>query len=94
MIEDESWNVEATMHTIIHQQKDDFQLSNIDWDREIPINETTLKRCLLELANIIEEHGDIYLPIFERVHNELQGLQKRNELREYVRKISTKEAHL
>ena len=39
-----------------------------------------LYKCYNRLAVIVKEHGKEYLPLFERVHNEIKMRKKQNRL--------------
>ncbi|MEQ9297607.1 MAG: hypothetical protein RIF33_03540 [Cyclobacteriaceae bacterium] len=43
------------------------------------INVARLEKCLKTIAKVVAEHGEDYLPIFERVHAELE--KKRQQQR-------------
>ena len=93
MIEDENWNIETAMQSIMRSHNKDFEPIEIDWHQDIPVNEQTLKECLVQLADIMSNHdeGEIFLPIFQRVHNELKDIQAQNELLQYAQQISSRE---
>ncbi len=61
---------------------------------DIEINETTLKECLCYMAYMVNEHGDTYLPIFERLKEELEILKQREALKNYARKIANENIKL
>ena len=39
-----------------------------------------LYECYNKLACIIKAHGDEYLPLFERVHNEIESRKEKNRM--------------
>ena len=40
------------------------------------------------MAEIVALHGEAYLPIFERLHNEVEQLERKTDLLELARSIS------
>jgi lactam utilization protein B len=40
------------------------------------------------LAKVVCIHGDKYLPLFERIHSELEQLKKKESMMELARKIA------
>ncbi len=55
------------------------------------LTEAELKSAYIKAAQIINKHGDKYLPIFERLENEYQTVKKKSELMKKV--ISIAESH-
>lgn len=83
------------MRVVMHHKKTDqptfrkrIALSDIE------INKTTLKECLCYMAYMVNEHGDTYLPIFERLKEELEILKQREALKNYARKIANENIKL
>ena len=52
------------------------------------INEETLSHCLITLAHVVKEHGDDYLPIFERIKNELDDYRHSQSLKDIALNIA------
>lgn len=50
--------------------------------------EKELIRAYKIVAEVVRLYGDIYLPIFERLHLEIQVLKQRDNLRSLAGKIS------
>jgi hypothetical protein len=48
----------------------------------ITIDHGTLSHCLVALAHLINDGDDVYLPIFERIKNELAQLEHTTELKD------------
>tara|TARA_R110000868_G_scaffold1211_2_gene9368 strand:- start:95309 stop:95578 length:270 start_codon:yes stop_codon:yes gene_type:complete len=49
-----------------------------DLEKDVSMRE--LYECYNKLACIIKEHGDEYLPLFERVHNEIESRKEKNRM--------------
>jgi hypothetical protein len=90
----DNWSIENAMQVVMRHRKTERTFYKNNTNKDTSITEETLKIHLTDLANIIEDHGDKYLPVFERVHNELKSFQKQNELREFARRISTNKTQL
>jgi hypothetical protein len=43
---------------------------------------THIETAYCELAKIIKLYGDVYLPIFERLHNELKIIESKNAIKQ------------
>ena len=52
------------------------------------ITDDLLQDCYVLLANIIDRHGNAYLPIFERLHVEIENREKQREMLQKARTIS------
>jgi hypothetical protein len=55
--------------------------SNIVTDEE-------LEECYHIMARIIRDHGDVYLPIFKRLHEERELRRKNNDLKSIALRIA------
>ncbi|WP_245504108.1 hypothetical protein [Lichenihabitans psoromatis] len=53
-----------------------------------PFEEHHLERALAELARIIDQYGEVYLPLFEKVEAELAELRRRANPLERARRIA------
>ena len=83
------WQVEDAMRIVTNHKT--LHQSNIQVpcnDNNIEINEATLKQCLIFMAHMIDKHGDVYLPIFIRLKNELEKQKEKDEIKRYARDIA------
>lgn len=89
------WSIENAMHNVM-RHKDCNQPTFIKPThlKNNEVNQATLKRCLNYVACLISQHGDLYLPIFERLKNELEQHQKQDALKDYAKQIANKEIDL
>lgn len=59
---------------------------NPEPDKEVTMEE--LQECYESLAQIVKKHGKEYLPLFERVHNEIQMRKKENRLIDIAHRVA------
>lgn len=52
------------------------------------ITDDLLQDCYVLLADIIDRHGNTYLPIFERLHVEIETREKQKEMLQKAKNIS------
>lgn len=52
------------------------------------MKEDDLDRCYKIMAKVVKKHGDDFLPIFERLHKEIQAREERNKLRNIALKVA------
>lgn len=64
--------------TNVMQAKQRFKLKGQLKNACIIVDQATLSHCLVTLAHLIHEGGDVYLPIFERIRLELE--QQKNDM--------------
>lgn len=50
-----------------------------------------LEFCYKKMARIVRDYGDKYLPIFERLHEELKSRKKQEEIKSIALKIALNE---
>ncbi|WP_414470866.1 hypothetical protein [Microvirga sp. M2] len=55
--------------------------------KEEPVTEERLERALVYVAYVMERHGGVYLPIFERLEKELANLRSKNAALDRARKL-------
>lgn len=48
-----------------------------------------IKRAYVIAAKIVSEYGDTYLPVFERLHQEIKMLEAQNDLKSIAFQIGT-----
>jgi len=54
------------------------------------MKEDDLDRCYRIMASVVRKHGDDFLPIFERLHKEIQAREERNKLKEIANTVAKK----
>ena len=54
------------------------------------ITDELLEECYLALAFIVDRYGEVYLPIFERLHLEIEERKKTKALLKEARQLSSK----
>ncbi len=52
------------------------------------LTDEDLQTAYLLIAGIVKKHGDAYLPIFKRVHEEVELRKKQNDLLQLAMKIA------
>ena len=60
----------------------------------ITIDEAIIQDCMVTIACYMEQDGDIYLPIFARLKDELERMKANTALKEYARKIARNDVRL
>ena len=58
------------------------------------INETTLKQCLICMAQVVDRYGDAYLPIFIRLKDELEKQREQDAIKLYAKQLLSRELEL
>lgn len=48
--------------------------------QEIDVSTKALEECRIIAAGVVREHGDHYLPLFERLHGELKARRSKSDL--------------
>ena len=84
------WNIDEIIRryspNIDHENSDP-----IDLPKKIEaISYADIQEIYKLMANIVTEHGEDYLPIFERLHNELEDHMAKRKLLSKAFKISNK----
>lgn len=51
------------------------------FDSEEPIRDEDIQRAYKIAAKVVAMYGDIYLPIFMRLHNELKKIEEREKIK-------------
>ena len=59
-----------------------------DQNEELTMEE--LYECYNSLARIVKKYGNEYLPLFERVHNEIERRKKKNRLLDIAMDVANK----
>lgn len=59
-----------------------------DQNEELTMEE--LYECYNSLARIVKKYGNEYLPLFERVHNEIEMRKKKNRLLDIAMDVANK----
>lgn len=57
------------------------------WEYYI-MNKDDLQECYELMAYIVNKHGDDYLPLFERLHEEIEARKEKNNLLEIASKVA------
>ncbi len=47
-----------------------------------------LEECYYSIARIIEKYGDVYLPLFIRLHNEIEKMKDDNKMKKLALEIA------
>lgn len=47
-----------------------------------------LSRCYYIAAKVVAEFGDTYLPVFERLHNEIQKHQEKSDIKSLALRVA------
>jgi len=84
------WNIDEIIRryspNVYHESCD-----QIDLPKKIEaISYADIQEIYKLMANIVTEHGEDYLPIFERLHNELEDHMAKRKLLSKAFKISNK----
>ena len=95
MPQSQEWTVEAAMRIVMSHKKPGQTKPRRPLDHtNIEINEATLKQCLFYMAHVVDEHGDIYLPIFMRLKEELEKRKAQDALKHYAKQLINREIEL
>lgn len=79
----DNWNIEKAMSNVMQGQVGLSSKSTFNY-ASTPIDHATLSHCLITLAHLIKDHGDDYLPIFERLKNELSDFTHSQSLKAFA----------
>ena len=52
------------------------------------VTDDLLEECYVMIARIVKQHGEEYLPIFERLHTEIEERKSRKKLIELAHNVS------
>ncbi len=81
-----AFSLEKSMRVVMrHNKRHEPHSPPVNVD-DITITEPILKDCIIKVAHFVE-HDDTYLPIFERLTNELEELRRKNKLKDYAHQI-------
>ncbi|MBL4679990.1 MAG: hypothetical protein JKY88_04605 [Pseudomonadales bacterium] len=58
--------------------------------REIDVTLELLEECYIFMAHIVKSYGEHYLPIFERLHSEIETRKHQNKMLDTALTISAK----
>ena len=82
------WKVEDAMRIVTnHKKPRPAKIQTPCNDNKIQINEASIKQCLIFMAHMVDKHGDVYLPIFIRLKNELEKQKEKDEIKRYAQDI-------
>jgi len=82
------WQVEDAMRIVTnHKKPNQIKIQKPCNDNKIEINDATLKQCLMFMAHMVDKHGDVYLPIFIRLKNELEKQKEKDAIKRYAKEI-------
>ena len=87
--EKREWHVEACIEKLRPGDLSDrFKVQGRPHFEEEDITDEILKECYVTMARIVNQHGERYLPIFERIHAEIENRNAKRKLLEAALKIS------
>ena len=76
------WDVEAELTRIKSKLYSIEKVVPAPCVYESDITYERLKNCYVTVAKIVATHGDVYLPIFERLHTELEEFKNKQDMLE------------
>jgi hypothetical protein len=82
------WNLEQVMKIKVKCQADRLSLSPTFRFSYIEVDEEALSQCLIVMAFIIEDYGDDYLSILEKLKNELDNYYNLKRMKEFALHLS------
>jgi len=85
---DINWFIKKAMNNVMQSQQNKIGLTTDFQHASVNIDQDTLAECLVTLAHIVKEHGDDYLPIFERIKNELDEYNHSQNIKEIALSIA------
>ena len=50
----------------------------------------SLQHCLIEIAHLVNKHGDDYIPIFERIKSEIENDYEKQQTKLLISEITSK----
>ncbi len=83
MNEDEDWNVEDYIDRLLPVKGELSKVFKFPPPQQIKKEEITyemIEECYVFMAHIVRKYGEQYLPIFERLHFELEAQKRRQEM--------------
>lgn len=89
------WDIDACLRRIAPSKGalcDSFRSVARHNIRDEDVTDTMLEECYIMMANIVKDHGELYLPIFERLHEELKIRKSKKDLIGLAHRVS-REAH-
>ena len=83
------WGIEEYLAKIKAQIHDLPEATLIIKDEDVTLER--LNNCYTAIAKIVVTHGEVYFPIFERLHREIQEFETRKKLLKLAFEASTNE---
>ncbi len=93
MDEDEEWNVEDYIDRLLPVKGELSKAFKFAPPQQIKKEEITyevIEECYVFMAHIVRDYGEQYLPIFERLHVELDVYKERQKMLDKALSVSEK----
>jgi hypothetical protein len=88
----DDWNVEDYLSRIVPKSgsglKESFSVKAAPMIEDHEVTDEILHDCYAVMAEVVTRYGDTYLPIFERIHKELEARKKRQALLDKALRLS------
>jgi len=85
------WHVENCIDRLLPKKSSLSSIFNFEPRRHFSkgsISDEVLEECYIYMAFVVETHGDIFLPIFERLHHEREKRKSQKEMLKIARSVS------
>lgn len=88
----DDWKVEDYLSRIMPNKhlglRESFSVKSAPMIEDHEVTNEQLRECYAVMAEVITRYGDLYLPIFERIHRELEARKERQALLDKALKLS------
>ena len=89
----QEWHIDTAMKRVIAGKQSELSAKRDFHRTSICSDVNSLSECLLRLAHVINNNGDIYLPIFERIKDELDKTQHMTSLKDLAKRLAEQDHH-
>ncbi|PCI44149.1 MAG: hypothetical protein COB49_11445 [Alphaproteobacteria bacterium] len=93
MSKDKEWNVEDYIERLLPKKgalSEAFTFAPYVEIKKEDITYEMIEECYVFMAHIVRDYGEQYLPIFERLHSELEVYKKRQKMLDKALSVSKK----
>jgi hypothetical protein len=85
---DNYWDIDKVLMNIMKGQDNKLSVTTSLDESNTAISESSISRCLIVIAYIIQDNGDVYLPILDKLINELENYRHLNNLKKLAIQLS------
>jgi len=91
MKKQKEWRVENYIHRLLPKKgklEDSFNATSRRQIKPEDITLDLLEECYVFAAEIVNQYGEHYLPIFERLHEEIANMRDKQTMLDLAKKLS------